>query len=116
MEGHTTSDEMGSTTERRGCSKVRLTVEPLGFLYFSSIIVQAIVVQNLFLQKTCRVNFHLNASACAPHNHTTTTTLHHDDDDIQRYVTNLSMCASLIENIPSVLIVLFPGAVERQEW
>jgi len=109
MEGHTTSDEMGSTTERRGCSKVRLTVEPLGFLYFSSIIVQAIVVQNLFLQKTCRVNFHLNASACAPHNHTTTTTLHHDDDDIQRYVTNLSMCASLIENIPSVLIVLFLG-------
>ena len=52
------------------------------------------------------MNFNFNSSVCESHNHTVETK---EDDDIQRYVTNLSMCASLIENIPSVLIVLFLG-------
>lgn len=69
-------------------------------------LVQSIVVQNLFLQKTCLINFHFNSSVCGSHNHTTETK---EDNDIQRYVTNLGMCASLIENIPSVLVVLFLG-------
>jgi len=87
-------------------SKFRLTVEPVGFLYLSSVIVQSIVVQNLYLQKTCAINLHLNSSICDSRNHSVQT---QDDDNIQRYVTYLNVVASFIENIPSVLVVLFLG-------
>jgi len=97
---------MPLTAPRRNCTRIQLTVEPVAFLYFAAILVQSIVVQNLFLKKACSVNFNFNSSVCESHNHTVETK---EDDDIQRYVTNLSMCASLIENIPSVLIVLFLG-------
>ena len=64
------------------------------------------MVQNLYLSKVCIVNFHLNSSDCGPQNHTIES---EHSTDIQKYVSNLNIYASLIENIPSVILVLFIG-------
>ena len=50
----------------------------------------------------------MNASECASHNQSTEIESQHSND-IQKYVSTLNIYASLIENIPSVLLVLFLG-------
>lgn len=67
------------------------------------------MIQNLYLEKTCYVNFQLNTSECnAQHNHTSETDSEHATK-IQKYVSNLNIYSSFIENIPSVIFVLFLG-------
>lgn len=67
------------------------------------------MIQNLYLEKTCYINFQLNSSECtAQHNHTSETGSEHATE-IQKYVSNLNIYGSLIENIPSVILVLFLG-------
>ena len=69
---------------------------------------QSIVIQNLYLSKVCLVNFQLNSSECSPHNHTSETETDHLTE-IQKYVSDLNIYASLIENVPSIIFVLFLG-------
>lgn len=95
--------------ERNKNSKFRVTVEPVGFLFIVASVIQGVVIQNLYLEKTCYINFQLNSSECtAQHNHTSETGSEHATE-IQKYVSNLNIYGSLIENIPSVILVLFLG-------
>jgi hypothetical protein len=65
------------------------------------------VIQNFYLEKSCYVNFQLNASECnAQHNHTSETDSEHATE-IQKYVSNVNIYGSFIENIPSIIFVLF---------
>lgn len=66
------------------------------------------MIQNLYLSKVCLVNFQLNASDCSRHNHTSEDVDEHSSD-IQKYVSDLNIYSSLIENIPSIIFVLFLG-------
>lgn len=70
--------------------------------------IQAIVIQNLYLNKTCVVNFQLNLTDCSTHNHTGESDSDHATE-IQKYVSNLNIYGSLIENVPSIIMVLFLG-------
>lgn len=56
----------------------------------------------------CLNNFQLNATVCASHNHSTEAESQYATS-VQKYVSTLNIYASLIENIPSVLLVLFLG-------
>ena len=67
---------------------------------------QSIVIQNLFLEKVCFVNFGLNASVCSSVNQNVESPV---NDRIQKYVSTLNIYASLIESIPSIFCVLFLG-------
>jgi len=65
-----------------------------------------IVTPNLFLRKVCAVNFQMNATLCDPrskinHNNTQLT------DRVQSYISTLNIYGSLIDNIPSIFIMLF---------
>ena len=66
------------------------------------------MTQNLYLDKTCVVNFQLNLTDCSTHNHTNETDSVHTTE-IQNYVSNLNIYGSLIENVPSIIVVLFLG-------
>jgi MFS family permease len=66
------------------------------------------VIQNLYLNKTCVVNFQLNLTDCSTHNHTGESDSDHATE-IQKYVSNLNIYGSLIENVPSIIMVLFLG-------
>lgn len=87
------------------------TVEPVGFLFFSSVIIQGVVIQNLYLKKVCLVNFHLNETECSTHQqqNSTLNMLFDHPTDIQRYVSDLNIYASLLENLPNIMFVLFLG-------
>ena len=97
----------------------RQRIELLRFCFQSSYVItrlfylhdiQAIVLPNLYINKVCRVNFQLNASACRPQNRSNETernTLTHDQ--IQSSVSTLLMWASLIDTLPSIIFVLFLG-------
>lgn len=63
----------------------------------------------MYLSKVCLVNLQLNASECVgSHNHTSEIDSGHSTE-IQKYVSNLNIYGSLIENIPSIILVLFIG-------
>ena len=66
------------------------------------------MIQNLYLQKVCLVNFHLNETDCNPHNKTSVLDID-PADEVQRYVSDLNIYGSLIENLPNVVFVLFLG-------
>ncbi|EFX69296.1 hypothetical protein DAPPUDRAFT_329199 [Daphnia pulex] len=87
-------------------SKFRITVEPLGFLYLIANIIQSIVTPNLFLYKVCAVNFQVNATLCDPRSkiNRNNTQL---ADRVQSYVSTLNIYGSLIDNIPSIFLILF---------
>ena len=57
------------------------------------------MIQNLYLDKVCVVNFHLNKTDCSSHNKTSVLDID-PADEVQRYVSDLNIYASLIENIP----------------
>ena len=68
------------------------------------------MIQNLYLRKTCLVNFHLNETECSSTSNDNHTQIESDHlDDIQRYVSILNIYGSLIENIPSIILVLYLG-------
>jgi PCFT/HCP family folate transporter-like MFS transporter 1/3 len=54
------------------------------------------------------VNFQLNLTDCSTHNHTVESDSDHATE-IQKYVSNLNIYGSLIENVPSIIMVLFLG-------
>ena len=65
-----------------------------------------IVTPNLYLHKVCAVNFQINATLCDPRskmnrNNTQIT------DRVQSYVSTLNIYGSLIDNIPSIFLMLF---------
>lgn len=66
------------------------------------------MIQNLYISKVCLVNFQLNSTECGQHNHTSETETEHSTE-IQKYVSDLNIYGSLIENIPSIIFVLFLG-------
>nr|CAH0103279.1 unnamed protein product [Daphnia galeata] len=104
----TMDDEHLLIEQRNNNKKFRITVEPVGFLFVFASIIQGVVIQNLYLDKTCVVNFQLNLSDCSAHNHTSEIDSGHATE-IQKYVSNLNIYGSLIENVPSIILVLFLG-------
>ena len=69
------------------------------------------MIQNLYLKKVCLVNFHLNETECSTHQqqNSTLNMLFDHPTDIQRYVSDLNIYASLLENLPNIMFVLFLG-------
>lgn len=67
---------------------------------------QSIVTPNLYLYKVCAVNFKVNASLCDPRSNVSRRNIELADR-VQSYVSTLHIYGSLIDNIPSIFIMLF---------
>ena len=67
---------------------------------------QGIVTPNLVFHKLCRVNLNYSEAVCEPHNVTQNYAL---AARLQIQASDINIYASVIENLPSILIVLFLG-------
>lgn len=120
-------DEQTKPSNLNNRNKFRITVEPLGFIYLTANIIQVsfkllpwpihivypffvanqvIVTPNLYLQKVCAVNFKINASLCDPRSRISRNNTELADR-VQSYVSTLNIYGSLIDNIPSIFLMLF---------
>ncbi|KAI9560808.1 hypothetical protein GHT06_011760 [Daphnia sinensis] len=99
-------DEQTKPSNVNNRHRFRITVEPLGFIYLTANIIQVIVTPNLYLQKVCEVNFKINASLCDPRSRMSRNNTELADR-VQSYVSTLNIYGSLIDNIPSIFLMLF---------
>ena len=74
---------------------------------------QLLATPNLFLYKVCRLHFNMSADLCDTKNQTIQVASKHNHswliDDVQRYVSSLDIYIALINNVPSIIFILFLG-------
>ena len=83
---------------------VLFAVKPLIIIYGLQWAITGPVTSQLWLERTCSVNYGYNDTICQ--NLTSYETI---NDEIQKQVTQYSVVGSYIENIPQILVTLYLG-------
>ena len=83
-----------------------ISVEPIFILYMLTFSTYNIVLQNLMIEKACKVNLNQTASVCDNLQEPENVDI---QNDVQKLVTNINMYKNFCSTIPAFLFVSFIG-------
>lgn len=90
---------------------LNISVEPIMVLYVWPSVMAALTVQNLNLEKACRVNLHFDAEVCdamAQRNHSGYT--QQQEQNVQRIVASMNAYKNLIQSLLPTIMLVFLGS------
>ena len=100
-----------SVKEYNMCGRIKnilrnISVEPIFILYMLTFSTYNIVLQNLMIEKACKVNLNQTASVCDNLQEPENVDI---QNDVQKLVTNINMYKNFCSTIPAFLFVSFIG-------
>lgn len=103
-------DENKSTfKERLKLIKANTTVEPILACYITPSVLATFALQNLNLEKACRVNLNISSDICDALKLRQTENYTEYEDQVQRLIASVQVWKNLIQTAIPVMLILFVG-------
>jgi MFS transporter, PCFT/HCP family, solute carrier family 46, member 3 len=96
--------------ERYKIIKANVTVEPIVACYIMPSVLASLAVQNLNLEKACRVNFNFSEEICKALEVRDTANYTRYEEEVQTLTANIQAWKNVIQTAIPVLLILFVGA------
>ncbi|XP_026729687.1 proton-coupled folate transporter-like [Trichoplusia ni] len=99
-----------SFRERLKLIKDNTTVEPIMACYVMPSVLASLAIQNLNLEKACRVNLNYSGEVCDALNLRETENYTLEEEEVQRLTAGVQMWKNIVQTAIPVLLILFVGA------
>lgn len=99
-----------SFRERLKIIKDNTTVEPIMACYVMPSVLASLAIQNLNLEKACRVNLNYSGEVCDALNLRETQNYTLQEEEVQRLTAGIQMWKNIVQTAIPVLLILFVGA------
>lgn len=99
-----------SFRERLKLIKDNTTVEPIMACYVMPSVLASLAVQNLNLEKACRVNLNISSDICDALNLRQTENYTKYEDEVQRLIASVQVWKNIVQTAIPVMLILFVGA------
>lgn len=96
--------------ERLKLIKDNTTVEPIMACYVMPSVLASLAVQNLNLEKACRVNLNISSEICDALNLRQTENYTKYEDEVQRLIASVQVWKNIVQTAIPVMLILFVGA------
>lgn len=96
--------------ERLKLIKDNTTVEPIMACYVMPSVLASLAVQNLNLEKACRVNLNISSDICDALNQRQTANYTKYEDEVQRLIASVQVWKNIVQTAIPVMLILFVGA------
>lgn len=97
-------------TERLKLIKDNTTVEPIMACYVMPSVLASLAIQNLNLEKACRVNLNYSAEVCDALNLRQTENYTLEEQAVQKLIASVAVWKNVVQTSIPVLLILFVGA------
>ena len=96
--------------ERLKLIKDNTTVEPIMACYVMPSVLASLAIQNLNLEKACRVNLNYSAEVCDALNLRQTENYTFEEQEVQKLTASVAVWKNVVQTAIPVLLILFVGA------
>ncbi|KAJ8732265.1 hypothetical protein PYW08_014995 [Mythimna loreyi] len=96
--------------ERLKLIKDNTTVEPIMACYVMPSVLASLAIQNLNLEKACRVNLNYSTEVCEALNLRQTENYTFEEQEVQKLTASIAVWKNIIQTSVPVLLILFVGA------
>lgn len=90
--------------------KENVTVEPIMACYIMPSVLASLAIQNLNLEKACRVNLNYSDEICTALNLRETENYTEYEEEVQKLIANIQVWKNIVQTSIPVLLILFVGA------
>lgn len=90
--------------------RANITVEPIIACYIMSNVFSGLAVQNLNLEKACRVNLGYNDTVCTALNRRQTTNYTFEESEVQKLTASVQAWKNIVQTAFPCILVLFVGS------
>lgn len=96
--------------ERLKLIKDNTTVEPIMACYVMPSVLASLAIQNLNLEKACRVNLNYSTYVCDALNLRQTANYTYEEQEVQKLIASIAVWKNVIQTAIPLLLILFVGA------
>lgn len=96
--------------ERLTLIKNNTTVEPILFCYIIPGMLSSLAIQNLYLEKACRINLNYSTEICDALNLRQTENYTNEEQEVQRVTASVTLWKNILQTVFPVIVMLFVGA------
>lgn len=96
--------------ERLKIIKANTTVEPIMACYVMPSVLASLAIQNLNLEKACRVNLNISSEICDALNRRETENYTDYEEQVQRLIASVQVWKNIVQTAIPVFLILFVGA------
>lgn len=96
--------------ERLKLMKDNMTVEPIMACYVMPSVLASLAIQNLNLEKACRVNLNISSEICDALNLRQTENYTVYEDKVQKLIASIQVWKNIVQTAIPVILILFVGA------